>query len=188
MATMTTTEPRAWVGSLAAYNSGRLVGAWIDLDGKDADDVTTEAIEAMRPMIAGWMDEAQAFDEIWVFDHEGLAPFVRGECNVSAAVAAAVKLAEVDDESEREAFLAWAANEGNPATVEVDDFRDAFMGEWDSVEAYAEEFLADTGTLDSIPENLRPYFNVEAFARDLVLGGDVYTVRTSRGGVYVFNA
>ena len=184
-AIMTATEPRAWIGSLAAYNAGRLVGAWIDLDGKDAEDVTVEAQSAMRPMIAGWMGEAQAFDEIQAFDIEGLAPFVRGECSVQEACAAAAKIAEVEDH-ERDAFLAYAANEGNPASVDVDDFRDAYAGEYGSIEDYADEILAESGMLDAIPENLRSYFDVAAWARDLVIGGDVYTV-SAPGGVYVFH-
>ncbi len=186
MVTMTDTGARAWIGSLAAYNAGRLVGAWIDLDGMDAEEAAEAAREAMRPQIAGWMDEAQAFDELNVFDHEGLAPFVRGECNVSEAVAAAEKLAEVE-EHERDAFLAWAANEGNPATVEVEDFRDAFMGEWDSLEDYARELLDESGALNAIPENLRAYFDFESYARDLRLSGDVFTVPNGAGGVFVFN-
>lgn len=187
MVTMTDEKvTRAWIGSLAAYNAGRLVGAWIDLDGLDAEEVTEAAREAMRPQIAGWMDEAQAFDELNVFDHEGLAPFVRGECSVWEACAAADKLASVDD-SERVAFLAYATNEGDPSLVDVDDFRDAFMGEWDSLEAYATECLIDSGALNVIPENLRIYFDFESYARDLRLSGDVYTVPNPDGGVFVFH-
>ena len=36
-----------------------------------------------------------------------------------------------------------------------------------------EAYLEDTGLLDQIPENLRYYFDIKAFARDLVLGGDI---------------
>lgn len=41
MTTMTTTDttPRVWIGCLACYNSGRLVGDWHDAIG--AVDVTT---------------------------------------------------------------------------------------------------------------------------------------------------
>ena len=39
---------------------------------------------------------------------------------------------------------------------------------------YAEQYIDDTGALDNMPENLRYYFDYEAFARDLRLGGDMY--------------
>jgi len=32
--------------------------------------------------------------------------------------------------------------------------------------------------LDQMPENLRTYFDTEAFARDMVLGGDITQVRS----------
>ena len=41
---------------------------------------------------------------------------------------------------------------------------------------YAEEFITDTGMLDGLPENLHSYFDVEAFARDMLAGGDISEV------------
>ena len=38
---------------------------------------------------------------------------------------------------------------------------------------YAESYLEDSGLLNDIPENLRYYFDVEAFARDMLLSGDI---------------
>ncbi len=32
---------------------------------------------------------------------------------------------------------------------------------------YAEEYIQNTGMLDTLPENLRYYFNRESFARDM---------------------
>lgn len=39
---------------------------------------------------------------------------------------------------------------------------------------YADEYIDSAGMLDQMPENLRYYFNMDAFARDLVLNGDIY--------------
>jgi len=41
---------------------------------------------------------------------------------------------------------------------------------------FAEEYLEDTGTLDEIPENLRYYFDVERFANDMIMNGDICEV------------
>jgi antirestriction protein len=41
---------------------------------------------------------------------------------------------------------------------------------------YAESYVGDTGLLNEIPEHLRYYFDIEAFARDMVLGGDITQV------------
>lgn len=186
----TTTEARAWIGSLAAYNNGRLIGAWIDLDGRDEDEITEAAREAMRPMIAGWMDEAEAFDELQVMDHEGIAGLVNGECSIREAVEAAAVYAEIDENALREAFDAYVSNMG-PSNIDrdsvADDFRDAYVGQFDSLEAYAEDYAESVGMLDEMPANLRPYFDMASFARDMELGGDVYTMPDGWGGVYVFN-
>ncbi len=41
---------------------------------------------------------------------------------------------------------------------------------------YAEEYIEDCGLLDGMPENLRFYFDVDAFARDMLLSGDISEV------------
>lgn len=61
---------------------------------------------------------------------------------------------------------------------------DVILFEGSAIE-YAEQYIEDTGLLDQIPENLRFYFDTEAFARDLVLGGDVSEVEID-GKTYVF--
>ena len=53
---------------------------------------------------------------------------------------------------------------------------ECYQGAWDSLEAYAEELLEGSGDLDQVPQHLRSYIDVEAYARDLELGGDVFTV------------
>jgi len=41
---------------------------------------------------------------------------------------------------------------------------------------YAELFIEDTGMLNEMLENLRYYFDTEAFARDMKLNGDITEV------------
>ena len=42
-----------------------------------------------------------------------------------------------------------------------------------TVTEYAEEYINDCGLLSDLPEQLHYYFDVEAFGRDMVLGGDI---------------
>jgi antirestriction protein len=58
----------------------------------------------------------------------------------------------------------------------VDQARDAYAGEHDSLEDFAASHLEETGELDAIPENLRNYFDYAAYGRDMQLGGDVFRV------------
>ncbi|WP_417625250.1 antirestriction protein ArdA [Paremcibacter congregatus] len=41
---------------------------------------------------------------------------------------------------------------------------------------YAHDYIDDCGLLDTMPENLRYYFDYDAFTRDLVLSGDITEV------------
>lgn len=42
-----------------------------------------------------------------------------------------------------------------------------------TVRDYAEDYMESTGLLSEVPESLRFYIDIEAFARDLRIGGDV---------------
>ncbi|MBL4836860.1 MAG: antirestriction protein ArdA [Kordiimonadaceae bacterium] len=53
-----------------------------------------------------------------------------------------------------------------------------------TAEEYAENYIEETGLLDEMPENLRYYFNTEAFARDMILNGDI-TELTIEGTTYI---
>lgn len=54
--TITRIVPQAWIGCLACYNDGRLVGEWLDADGLEDDD--TLAAICDRP----------GHEELWGFD------------------------------------------------------------------------------------------------------------------------
>ncbi len=45
-----------------------------------------------------------------------------------------------------------------------------------TAEEYADDYLESTGILSEIPENLRFYFDVALFARDMLWGGDISEV------------
>ena len=45
-------------------------------------------------------------------------------------------------------------------------------------------YIEDTGLLDEMPENLRYYFETEAFARDMLLSGDIDEVEI-QGTTYI---
>lgn len=62
------------------------------------------------------------------------------------------------------AFINWYGS------WDSDAFENAFMGVFDSEEAYAETLIEENGMLAEMPEYLRCYFDVERFARDLFIG------------------
>ena len=105
------------------------------------------------------------------------------------------ELLELVPEHQHDALVMWLDNDPGYLPAYADDledvattFEDAYMGEWDSLEDYAEELAADLGfyaALESAGASAS-YFDLAAFANDLERGGDVWTAPAPRGGVYVF--
>lgn len=174
--------PRVYVASLADYNAGHLHGEWIDLDA-DADDLH-QRVQAML----GRSPE-QVAEEWAIHDYEGFGPLTLHEyeaLDTVAALAAGIR-------EHGAAFAHWAALAGPDTEDLLARFDDAYLGHWETVEAFAESLFDDFGYQDildqAIPEQLQPYvtLDAEAFARDLELGSDI-TTSEGDGGVYVFNA
>lgn len=163
--------PRIYVACLAAYNNGQLHGAWIDAD-QSADAIHDE----IRAMLAS--SPIPGAEEWAIHDYDDFGGIQLSEYeDIDRVAEIAALLVE-----HGEAFGAWYSYD---PSADVSDFQDAYRGEYESEEAYAEELVDDTGMLDSIPENLRYYFDYGRFARDLFMS-DMHSVRSSHGAVYVF--
>ena len=81
------------------------------------------------------------------------------------------------------AFAAYANHVGVDYATE-ESFQDAYCGEWESEQAYAED-LFDELYAHEVPEHIALYIDYEAFARDLFIN-DYFSVG-SDSGVYVFH-
>ena len=107
-----------------------------------------------------------AAEEWAIHDYEGFGALRLDEFESLAAVAKIARgIAEHGP-----AFAAWAAHVGTDSEA-LDDFEEAYMGEWESEAAFAEEMLNDMGQLEEImravPEHLAPYVQIdyEGFVR-----------------------
>ncbi|KQR82857.1 hypothetical protein ASF98_02320 [Arthrobacter sp. Leaf337] len=175
------TTPAIYVASLADYNNGRLLGDWIDATiGADAihEKITAILARSTEPAPEEWA----------IHDYEGFGNKRLSEYERIEDVAA---LAE-GIEQHGEAFTAWVDYTG----LDPEDwhhFDDAYLGEFDSLTAYAEQMIDDLGWRDEVekylPESLQPYVKIdaEAMAEDMRLNGEIYSVE-SDSGIYVFNS
>lgn len=177
-----TMKPKIYVACLAAYNNGVLHGRWIDAD-QDADAINEEiqAILASSPISGA--------EEFAIHDFEDFGSYRVDEYDSVELVSAIARaLSEHGD-----AMSAWLSND-MPQTVEqaeerIERFNEAYLGEWDSLEHYADDYLEEIGAhkaLQMFGPSVR--IDVAGFARDLELGGDVFTADAAGGSVYVFNS
>lgn len=167
--------PRIYVASLSDYNAGRLHGVWIDCLGKDASEIEAE----VQAMLAA--SEEPHAEEWAIHDHEGFLEMRVGENESFEAIAATVALIE----EHGKAAAAFLENQGygevNEAAKEA--FEEAYIGCYDSVTDYAEEY---TRECHEIPSFLEYYVDWEKLGRDLELNGDIWSHEAGYHEVYIF--
>lgn len=138
-------------------------GTWVDLDASTTwDDIAA----AIREKIPG-----AVIDEILCADAEGHARHFlsRFDC---FSLGEWQSWAEAVDRSHLDADIvaAYCDNIGDWTEDAVSNAEDAYAGTFDSPEDFGEDMAEQTGMLESVPENLRYYFDFEKFARDLLMG------------------
>jgi antirestriction protein len=165
--------PRIYVACLASYNAGLLHGEWID-PAQDLEDLYNE----IQAMLAA--SPVQGAEEWAIHDYEGFTPLNLGEHPPLDQVREIALLIE----EHGPAYAAYADYVGSGPASE-DGFKDTYQGTWGSFAAYAKDYINSVEGLDKIPEDLRRYFDYEAYARDLDSSGDCYSIFCAEG-VYVF--
>lgn len=134
-----------WVGCLACYNEGRLVGDWFEAaDCPTDEDAFNEAVPQHKKI-----RQLNPHEELWVFDHEG-SP-VDGEYSPVDASRYADWMALLH-ESEVDAFIAYVKHVGTFDEQSVENFHEAYQGDYSSDEDFAQQLADDLGL---IPEDLQ---------------------------------
>jgi antirestriction protein len=188
MKTATATKPAAiasdlpdvgvYVACLAAYNNGRLHGAWVDLEGDTDEDDLQEAIN----WILATSPEPGA-EEYAIHDSCGLPSYLaRTEWPALAdLVAWADGLSAYHDQDDREAYRLACEDQGQ--TIDEDGFRDIYCGCHSSGEDYAQE-------ISDLPQSLPWPLNCidwEDAWRQLTYDG-FSEEPCSTGGVHIFRS
>jgi len=145
------TAIKLYIEDIAAYNNGSLHGCWIDC--ADGYDECMSQIQGMleRSPEAG-AEEWQVSDtdtELENADRYSLK-----------------ELCEFVDEAGDMLYecILYANNCGGDLTDMVSEATDAYIGDYDSFDEFAESLADETM---EIPESIQPYFDYKRFARDL---------------------
>ncbi len=163
--------PRIYVACLAAYNNGCLHGRWIDAD-QDADDIRTEISEMLKA------SPIEGAEEWAIHDHEG---FEGAEISEYEGIESVAKLATFVNERGRLGGRLLQHFCGR--LDEAEEAFDNYAGCYRSLADYAQELIEET---TEIPEKLANYIDYQAIARDMELGGDIFTIETGFEETHVF--
>ena len=166
--------------NLGKYNEGELIFTRLVLP------ATTEEIYAAYDEIG--VAEGTMYEETFISDYEtdinGLE--IREFASLDDLNELAEEL-ENFDEYELEAFGAMldyglATDE---ALQKVQDGEYSFYEGCNSMEDVAYQYADETGLLNSIPDDLRCYFDFEAFGRDMDING--HFIETDSGYIEIYN-
>ena len=184
-----TKTPQIYVACLASYNDGILFGQWIDAN-QDADAICDDIAALLRrspcPNVTvdclgcdghgKWHEKSEdcpackgtgkvpSAEEWAIHDYDNLAGMGQNPDLAKASLQAQMT------EKHGDAWQAYCNHVGtNYATEE--GFDDSYRGTYRTAEDWAEELLNDCGDLESIPANLRNYFDFERYARDMECAG-----------------
>ncbi|MDK8657711.1 antirestriction protein ArdA [Actinotignum sanguinis] len=149
------TRPSVWIGCLACYNNGRLIGNWFPAE--VAGDITPEDIHPTPT--------PTSHDELWCFDLEG---FPKGSGEMSPTDAVPWGELYLEAGNDWPALIAWAENgshvEDARGLPDYPSFQDCYCGQWPSFGDYLEEEISDM--LCEWPENAVRYFDYRQYERD----------------------
>jgi len=149
---------KVFVSTYAKYYAGSLEGEWLDLeDYKDKD----EFLEACKKL-----HDDEGYPEFMFQDSEGIPSGMVSESYIDEKC---WEVLEAYDEFDEDAVKAYCYIFSG---WDKQDFQDRYHGKYESWGDMAEELLEETGEIESIPENLRFYFDYEKYANDLRIGGD----------------
>jgi antirestriction protein len=180
METTTEEQLKVWVGCLACYNDGKLVGRWVDAI--EADEKSPEDIHGMLTR----------HEELWCFDVEDSARlFLTSEMSPREAQRIAEGAQRLEDDGiDAKALSEFLANEHRTfADCEDDDidrFQDAYLGEWDNERDFAEYTAAEHGLISRKAEWPYTCIDWEAATKELMF--DYWSVSAGGGTLYVFRA
>jgi antirestriction protein len=164
---------RIYVACLAAYNNGKLHGAWIDALDNDAAAIMAEVQSMLKRS-----PEPDA-EEWAIHDYEGFEGIRLSEWESFDQVHRLAQFVEEHSKLGAELINHFGGDLEYAQSV----MEEGYQGCYESLANFAEELTTDT---TQIPENLRYYIDYARIARDMEMSGDIFTIETAHDEVHVF--
>ena len=151
-------HPSVYCGTYRKYNEGSLFGAWLDITKFSNYD---EFIDVCRQLHEDEKDPELMFQDYDSFPDSLYCESCMGEDTFDKII----EYAELDDD-DKEAFDDYLDN-GHDYNIER--FRDAYCGKWESKVDFAQHIIDECYDIDKAMGSLAFYFDYEAYARDLFM-------------------
>jgi antirestriction protein len=151
--------PRIYVANLAAYNSGRLKGKWIE-PSTDADELAEQIADA----IGGNVDRDEwAFHDYDAFPNMGENPDLDD-------VAAMAEIIEEHPYAIVKAAMSFVWNNDRQDIDSLKEWLDEGYGIYESKKDYVEQYVDDMGGPSKLgKQTIDSYFDYDAFGHDVLL-------------------
>jgi antirestriction protein len=176
---VSTFSPCIYVASLSDYNAGILHGAWIDLEGKDKEDILQEIGEMLKNSPAA-KQYGQVAEEWSIHDYDDFGGAEQGE---NPDLDTLVEIVEGLVEHGKP-YAAWISLEYQRTNHSVKDFEEEYIGHFDRLEDYAYDWHDQCGNIDN-KNFLIQYVDWQAVTRDMEINGEFRSVRED-DGFYLF--
>lgn len=169
---------RIYLTNLGKYNEGALIGEWVELPCDDFSPVFERIGISEEPD-----ENGNYYEEYFITDYESDVPGLRiGEYDNLEELN---RLAEIiEDVPEKvEVLKYFGYTESEEIREHLDDVvyvttPEGFESDEFAVGYY---YAKECGCID-IPENVEPYFDFEAYGRDIMIEGSFY--KTENGDIY----
>lgn len=149
---------KIYVTNLSKYNEGALVGEWVNL--------LCEGLEEVLDKISN-----SGKDELFISDYEtdinGLKVAEYEDSLQLNEIAEEIEEMREDELIAFQAYLEQYANNMEQALEEVRQGNYRIYYNCDNMEDVAYQVVNDCGLLDGVPEEVKIYFDYEAYGRDL---------------------
>lgn len=163
--------------NLGKYNEGELIGEWVELPCDDFEEVLE------RIGISDEPDEyGRYYEEYFITDYEtdvnGLKVGEYDNLDELNELAEAIE----EDPERAEALIYFGYDTPDEIRDHMDDMNYITKTAWESEESAVGYYYAEELCCIDIPENLKNYFDYEAFGRDIMIEGSFYTADS--GAIY----
>jgi antirestriction protein len=160
---------KIYVADLAAYNNGKLVGEWLDLDDYNDSD---ELEEAISELMEKWSKESgETVEEYAIHDTENLPSGFVNEYMSAKDFQPYYEAKEVADylHIPTDVVFEWMNDRGEDS---AESAKDAYQGEYDDMEDFAYRLTEDVGP----PSNPEYYIYISDTDRRILAGEEADSI------------